>query len=131
MTLQRGKITRTGILNAINEKYDLISTEITSYEEASDFFKHYLGPIGTISPNFFNQVDAQIGLVLMDYWRETEELNKHLIPLLERSTLFSIPDEEPVQMNCSECGEELYSGNTSPASQSEGMCQTCHHAPLN
>lgn len=130
MTLQKGKITRTGILNAINEKYDLIGTEITSYEEASNFFSHYLAPIGTIAPNFFDRVDAEIGLVLMDYWRETDELNKLLIPLLERSTLFSI-EEKSAEMNCSECGEELYSGNTSPASQSEGMCQTCHHAPLN
>lgn len=85
---QTKKLTRNSILNAINDKYNLSPFEITSFEEAEQFWRCYLAPIADISPNFFEQVDAEIGLAIMNNWNDNENLNKEVMPLLVKSSIY-------------------------------------------
>jgi hypothetical protein len=80
---------RSKVMNAINEKYNLYPCEITSFQEADEFWTNYLAPIATIAPNFFDQLDADIGLAIMNNWGEDNEtLAKADLPLLVKSTIW-------------------------------------------
>jgi hypothetical protein len=85
-----GKATWTPlkIMNALNEKYDLIALEITSREEANEFWRVYFAPIATISPNFFDGIDADLGLAVIDNWSDKEGLNREALPLLVKSSIY-------------------------------------------
>lgn len=78
---------RYKVLNLINEKYNLCPFEITCYEEADAFWTDYLAPIGTIAPAFFDHVDAEIGLAIINNWQDREEMGRTVFPLLKKSTI--------------------------------------------
>lgn len=81
--------TRFSILNQVNNKYDISSSDITNFDEAREFWEVYFAPLADIAPNFLDRNDAELVCAVMETWGDLDSLKETVYPLLTKSTIYT------------------------------------------